>query len=330
MFTRHWGAALPSIWRPHSPAVPLPLTHTYVSVTMFRKEEKPGGARLLHRKGAEPEWDLVLVLTPSQHGCTGENQGGPPSQPLGGFCSPPDVQTLHPIPLIPQAVLPARELEGDPGIPPLPNAPSPVTLPSNRAPHLSRQHTGNACPHPSPSCRRCSPSPAGSAVGMRGGSAAAPAGAPLLGRTRRPFFSRRCLQNAPLVPAVGSGKGSKCQGVGLGYHQTAHGPRAPRAGLPTQPRPLGRQKSLSSPVTAKSLTWEGAQPHRCRGPTKAVPAAHRHAAPLCSQGAPASPHCPQAAICLSAPSPRGQGCSGGSLLPDLLFSTQTQAGHSTS
>lgn len=41
-------------------------------VTMFRKEEKPGGARLLHRKGAGPGWDLAPVLTPSQHGCTGE------------------------------------------------------------------------------------------------------------------------------------------------------------------------------------------------------------------------------------------------------------------
>lgn len=70
---------------------------------------------------------------------------------------------------------------------------------------------------PSPSCWGCSPSPAGSAAGMRGGSAAAPAGAPLLGRTRLPFFSHRRLQNAPLVPAVGSGGGCKCQGVGLGY-----------------------------------------------------------------------------------------------------------------
>lgn len=61
--------------------------------------------------------------------------------------------------------------------------------------------------------------------------------------------------------AVGSGEGSKCQGVGLGYHPTARGPRAPCAGLPTQPRPPGRQKPLSSPGTAKSLTWEDAQPH---------------------------------------------------------------------
>lgn len=164
---------------------------------------------------------------------------------------------------------------------------------------------------------------------MRGGSTATPAGAPLLGRTRRPFFSCRRLQNAPLVPAVGSGKGSKCQGVGLSYRQTAHGPRAPRAGLPTPPRPLRRQKSLSSPVTAKSLTWEDAQPHRCRGPPNAGQAARRHAAPPCSQGTSAS-HCPQAAISLPAPSPRGQECSGGSLLPDLLLPTQTQAGHSTS
>lgn len=182
------------------------------------------------------------------------------------FCPPPAAQTLHPAPPTPQAALPAHELEGDPGIPLLPDAPSPAALPSNRAPHLARQHTRNACRHPSPSCRGCSPSPAGSAVGMRGGSAAAPAGAPLLGWTRRPFFSRRRLQNAPLVPAVGSGEGSKCQGVGLGYHQTAHGPRAPRAGLPTQTQPPGRQKPLSSPGTAKSLTWEDAQPHRCRGP----------------------------------------------------------------
>lgn len=186
------------------------------------------------------------------------------------FCPPPAAQTLHSTPPTPQVALTAHEMEGDPGIPPLPNAPSPTTLPSSRAPHLSCQHTGNACRHRSPSCRGCSPSPAGSAVGMRGGSTAAPAGAPLLGRTRRPFFSRRRLQNAPLVPAVGSGEGSKCQGVGPGYHQTAHSPRAPRAGLPAQPRPLGRQKSLSSPVTAKSFTWEDAQPHRCRGPTNAV------------------------------------------------------------
>lgn len=121
-----------------------------------------------------------------------------------------------------------------------------------------------------------------SAAGMRGGSAAAPAGAPLLGRTRRPFFSRRRLQNAPLVPAVGSGGGSKCQRVGLGYRRTTHGPRAPRAGLPTQPRPPGRQKALSSPGTAKSLTWEDAQPHRRRA------AAHRHTAPACSSLHPAA------------------------------------------
>lgn len=249
------------------------------------------------------------------------------------FCPPPAAQTLHPAPPTPQAALPAHELEGDPGIPLLPDAPSPAALPSNRAPHLARQHTRNACRHPSPSCRGCSPSPAGSAVGMRGGSAAAPAGAPLLGWTRRPFFSRRRLQNAPLVPAVGSGEGSKCQGVGLGYHQTAHGPRAPRAGLPTQTQPPGRQKPLSSPGTAKSLTWEDAQPHRCRGPANAVQAAQRQAAQRlaalpCSRGAPAS-HCPQAAICLPAPSPRGQGCSGGPLLPDLLLPTETQARHGT-
>lgn len=199
------------------------------------------------------------------------------------FCPPPAAQTLHPAPPTPQAALPAHELEGDPGIPLLPDAPTPAALPSNRAPHLARQHTRNACRHPSPSCRGCSPSPAGSAVGMRGGSAAAPAGAPLLGWTRRPFFSRRRLQNAPLVPAVGSGEGSKCQGVGLGYHQTAHGPRAPRAGLPTQTQPPGRQKPLSSPGTAKSLTWEDAQPHRCRGPANAVQAAQQQAAqrPCC-------------------------------------------------
>lgn len=175
---------------------------------------------------------------------------------------------------------------------------------------------------PSPSCWGCSPSPAGSAAGMRGGSAAAPAGAPLLGRTRRPFFSRRRLQNAPLVPAVGSGEGSKCQGVGFGYRRTAHGPRAPRAGLPTQPRPPGRQKPLSSPGTAKSLTWEDAQPHRCRGPTNAEPAAHRHAAPACLPLHPAAhrlqPAClPQAHV--------GRGALG-----DLLLPAQTQTGHSTS
>lgn len=103
--------------------------------------------------------------------------------------------------------------------------------------------------------------------------------------------------------AVGSGEGSKCQGVGLGYHPTAHGPRALCAGLPTQPQPPGRQKPLSSPGTAKSLTWEDTQPHRYRAPTNAAQAAHRHAAPLCSWGAPAS-QCPQAANCLPAPSPQ--------------------------
>jgi len=79
---------------------------------------------------------------------------------------------------------------------------------------------------------------------------AAPAGVPLLGQTRRPFFSRRRLQNAPLVPAVGSGEGSKCQGVGLGCRRTAHGPHAPRAqGCPLGPR---GQKPLSSPVQAEA------------------------------------------------------------------------------
>lgn len=107
---------------------------------------------------------------------------------------------------------------------------------------------------------------------MRGGSAAAPAGAPPLARTRRPFFSRRSLLNTPLVPAVGRGRGSKCQRVGLSYRQIASGPRAPCVqGLPSGWRlPARRQKSLSSPCRA------GASPGRT--PSPAAPPASPHPA----------------------------------------------------
>lgn len=128
-----------------------------------------------------------------------------------------------------------------------------IALRPSRASYLAPHRAGDSCCPPSLSLGGCSPSPASSAGGMRGGSAAAPAGAPPLERTRQPFFSRHRLQNAPLVPAVGSGEGSKCQGVGLGYRQTAHGPRAPRAqGCPLVPGLPEDKSPFLLPVQAEA------------------------------------------------------------------------------
>lgn len=58
------GATLPNIVRAHSPPAPSPAPRPRYDVR--RKSQR--GAGLRHRKGAEPGWDPVRVLTPSQHG----------------------------------------------------------------------------------------------------------------------------------------------------------------------------------------------------------------------------------------------------------------------
>lgn len=259
------------------------------------------------------------MLTPSQHDCTGENHGGLPSRPPGG--SSPillpkfsiQLPPLHKQPCLPMSWRVTLTSHRFPR-PPVPQHCPPTELLTCP---VSTQGTPASA---QPVLLGMQPLSSRSAAGMRGGSAAAPAGAPPPGRTRRPFFSRRRLQNAPLVPAVGSGGGSKCQRVGLGYRRTAHGPRAPRAGLPTQPRPSGRQKPLSSPGTAKSLTWEDAQPHRRRAGCTQT---------RCPSVLPPTSRCPRAqSACL--PQATRAGVLGGPTPACPAVPTQTQAGHSTS
>lgn len=139
-----------------------------------------------------------------------------------------------------------------------------------------------------------------------------PAGAPPLGWTRQPFFSRHRLQNAPLVPAVGSGEGSKCQGVGLGYRQTAHGPCAPSAqGCPLSP---GLQEH-KSPFLLRAQAE--ASPGRTPSPATAGPPptpGRLHADRLpCRHSAPGQPQHPTARRLRPAcPEPRRAGVLGGS------------------
>lgn len=204
---------------------------------MFGKEEKPGGARRLHRKGAGPGWDPEPALTPSQHGCAGGGgwASGETPTPCSGShphsCCP---NSLHPAPLAPQA---PREVTLASGCSPMPTLTgiSPSTPSSTGAPHLA--------PHCARDARRPPARPSGvqplsSRLCRRnaGRERGCPGRRPTAGRTRLPFFSCRRLQNAPLVPAVRSSEGSKCQGIGLGCRQTAPGRRAARAqGCPLSP-----------------------------------------------------------------------------------------------
>lgn len=100
------------------------------------------------------------------------------------------------------------------------------------------------------------------------------------------------LQNTLLVPAVGRGKGSKCQGVGLSYRQIASGPHAPRVqgrsragGSFRDSWSRGKTKAPFFSGQGRGLTWEDAEPcgpslptqtsHNCRVLLPPQPLAYR-------------------------------------------------------
>lgn len=219
-------------------------------------------------------WGTVSTMGDPQPRSWGDHPCSCPSAAAQTGCVP------HPSP--------AHELEGTLAAGGSPHSPrSPQHHPSEPLTWLLAAQGTPAIAQPVPGC---SPSPAGSVGGMRGGSAAAPAGAPAPRRTRRPFFSC-CLQNAPLVPAVGSGEGSKCQGVGLGYRQTAPGPRGAAHSAPASRR-----------TKAPFFSQHGQRPHLggCsalspRGPASAGRVVHGRAAPP-QPGEPQHPHLPAAPL----------------------------------
>lgn len=188
---------------------PTPRPHNNVR----RKSQR--GAGLLHRKGAEPGWDPVRALTPSPRG---DPQRASPRARNGGAPAPPSrpqLSTLsgaYPHPayiLLPDLTQPWCLLLHHPRLGRGPRCQlqcPPDAHPASCQPHGSTLTRSSPCWRCCQSPRRWvqrgarssprvlaplhSPAQAGSVRGMRGGSVAAPAGAPPLARTRPPFFSR--------------------------------------------------------------------------------------------------------------------------------------------
>lgn len=165
------GATLPNIVRAHSPHAPSPAPRPRYDVR--RKSQR--GAGLRHRKGAEPGWDPVRVLTPSQHGeprRTGvqlrggrTDRGSPgPAAPVG-ICPhsrpPPAVRPYStPLPPARAPALPAAHPARDGSIPPA--APCPLLTSSRRgdalrppALRLQRSPPSRAAPHTQPPAEEC-------------------------------------------------------------------------------------------------------------------------------------------------------------------------------
>lgn len=163
---------------------------------------------------------------------------------------------------------------------------------------------------------------------MRGGSAAAPAGAPLLARTRQLFFSRRRLQNAPLVPPWEAVKAANAKGSGS---VTTQQPTVLVHSVQGCLLSLGLLEDKSPFL---HLAQPKASPGRMPSPTDTglLLRQRRLHIDMLPHRAPEEPLHPTAHRLQSAclPQAHRKGCSGGPLLPNLLLPTQTQDGHRTS
>lgn len=279
------GATLPSIVRPHSLPAASPAPRPRYDVR--RKSQR--GAGLRHRKGAEPGWDPVRVLTlPST-----ESPAVPACSSPGGGREGGSHSHAAPVRICPHSRQPPA---ARPYSTPLPSAPSPPVGPHHGF-QLSPSPTllGTA-PFPQQRPARSSPVPVEETPASPRPSACSAAPRPAQPRTRslrQRNAGRECdrpgrrptsgadkaaflLPPQPAKHAACSRRGKRQrQQMPKGRAQlpsnSKQSPCPLRAGLPSGWRlPAPRQKSLSSPCRS------GASPGRT--PSPAAPPARPHPA----------------------------------------------------